>query len=248
MVRLSLLATTLLALAGPALAQPKTDPDWPCVQRKVATLSPGQFWTGPDLGAASAEWGNDNEAAALAQKIASRRTELQEIDGLLDGYVGKLPDKAAREQGLARVYAAQKIASRRTELQEIDGLLDGYVGKLPDKAAREQGLARVYAGVFEVINGERNKIMHGIARYAQGQRRMAERIREEADQISQTKDAPSAADARELPKEQSELETKFAWDRRIFQERSQSLTYVCEVPTLLEQRLGEIARKIQAKL
>ncbi len=208
MVRLSLLATTLLALAGPALAQPKTDPDWPCVQRKVATLSPGQFWTGPDLGAAPAEWGNDNEAAALAQKIASRRTELQ----------------------------------------EIDGLLDGYVGKLPDKAAREQGLARVYAGVFEVINGERNKIMHGIARYAQGQRRMAERIREEADQISQTKDAPSAADARELPKEQSELETKFAWDRRIFQERSQSLTYVCEVPTLLEQRLGEIARKIQAKL
>lgn len=208
MTRLTLLTTTLLALAGPALAQPKTDPDWPCVQRKVATLSPGQFWTGPDLGASSSEWGNDNEAAALAQKIASRRTDLQ----------------------------------------EVDGLLDAYVAKLADKAAREQGLTRVYAGVFEVINGERNKIMHGIARYAQGQRRMAERIREEADQISQTKDAPSAADARELPKEQSELETKFAWDRRIFQERSQSLTYVCEVPTLLEQRLGEIARKIQAKL
>ncbi len=204
----TLLTTTLLALAGPALAQPKTDPDWPCVQRKVASLSPGQFWTGPDLGAAASEWGNDNEAAALAQKIASRRTDLQ----------------------------------------EVDGLLDAYVAKHTDKAAREQGLVRVYAGVFEVLNGERNKVMHGIARYAQGQRRMAERIREEADQISQTKDAPSAADARELPKEQSELETKFAWDRRIFQERSQSLTYVCEVPTLLEQRLGEIARKIQAKL
>lgn len=207
-IRPALLATTLLALAGPALAQPKTDPDWPCVQRKVANLSPGQFWTGPDLGAASTEWGNDNEAAALAQKIASRRTDLQ----------------------------------------EVDGLLDAYAGKLTDKAAREQGLTRVYAGVFEVLNGERNKIMHGIARYAQGQRRMAERIRQEADQISQTKDAPSAADARELPKEQSELETKFAWDRRIFQERSQALTFVCEVPTLLEQRLGEIARKIQAKL
>ncbi|MCV5342655.1 hypothetical protein OFC87_37580, partial [Escherichia coli] len=76
-----------MALAGPALAQPKTDPDWPCVQRKVASLSPGQFWTGPDLGAAASEWGNDNEAAALAQKIASRRTDLQEVDGLLDAYV-----------------------------------------------------------------------------------------------------------------------------------------------------------------
>lgn len=205
------LSTTLLALllAGPALAQPKADPDWPCVQRKVTALSPGQFWSGPDLGAAATEWGSDNDAAALAQKVASRRTDLAEVDGLIEGYLEK-------------------------------------VG--PDKAARERGLTHVYAGVFEVINGERNKIMHGIARYAQGQRRMAERIREEADQISQTKDAPSAADAREIPKEQSELETKFAWDRRIFQERSQSLTYVCEVPTLLEQRLGEIARKIQAKL
>ncbi len=119
MIRLTLLTTTLLALAGPALAQPKTDPDWPCVQRKVASLSPGQFWTGPDLGSASTEWGNDNEAAALAQKVASRRTDLQ----------------------------------------EVDGLLDAYVAKLADKAAREQGLTRVYAGVFEVINGERNKVM-----------------------------------------------------------------------------------------
>lgn len=206
--RLALLALPLL-LAGPALAQPKTDPDWPCVQRKVTSLSPGQFWTGPDLGPAATEWGSDTDAAALAQKLASRRTELSEVDGLLDGYLEK-------------------------------------VGA--DRQARQTGLTRVYAGVFEVINGERTKVMGGITRYAQGQRRMAERIREEADQISQTKDAPSASDAREIPKEQSEVETKFAWDRRIFQERSQALTYVCEVPTLLEQRLGEIARKIQAKL
>ncbi len=102
--------------------------------------------------------------------------------------------------------------------------------------------------MFEVINGERGKVMNGIARYAQGQRRMAERIRDEADKISQTKDAPGQSDATELPKDQSAAETQFAWDRRIFQERSQSLTYVCEVPQLLEQRLGDLARKIQAKL
>ncbi|HEX8417077.1 MAG TPA: hypothetical protein VF641_05675, partial [Methylobacterium sp.] len=88
----------------------------------------------------------------------------------------------------------------------------------------------------------------GIARYAQGQRRMAERIRDVADKISATKDAPSSGDSAAVSKEVADLETRFAWDRRIFQERSQSLTYVCEVPTLLEQRLGEIARKIQARL
>jgi hypothetical protein len=206
--RLLASALGLSLTAGPVLAQPRQDPDWPCVQRKVATLSPGQFWTGPDI-AAAGDWGSDNDAAVLAQKIASRRTELTEVGPLLDGFVAKLG---------------------------------------ADKDAKDKALTHVYAGVFEVINGERDKVMGGIARYAQGQRRMAERVRDEADKISQTKDAPSATDATELPKDQSDLETKFAWDRRIFQERSQSLTYVCEVPQLLEQRLGEIARLIQARL
>ncbi|MCJ2062551.1 hypothetical protein MKK63_07510 [Methylobacterium sp. J-088] len=201
-------ALGLSLFTGSALAQPKTDPDWPCVQRKVSSLSPGQFWTGPDI-AAAGDWGSDNNAAVLAQKIASRRTELSQVGPLLDDF--------------ANTFGA-------------------------DKDAKDKALTRVYAGVFEVLNGERDKVVGGIARYAQGQRRMAERIRDEADKISQTKDAPSATDATELPKDQSDLETKFAWDRRIFQERSQSLTYVCEVPQLLEQRLGEIARMIQAKL
>ena len=208
--RLALIALAGLSLiAGPAAAQPRPDPDWPCVQRKVPTLSPGTVWTGPDIEAAG-PWGDDFEAAALAQKIASRRTDLKDVDGLLDAYLAKLDE-----------------------------------AKDPDKAKH---LTHVFAGVFEVVNNERSRVMSGITRYAQGQRRMAERIRAEADQISQTKDAPSAQDARDIPKDQSEIETKFNWDRRIFQERSQSLTYVCEVPTLLEQRLGEIARKIQARL
>jgi len=206
MIRLcSLTLLGLGLLASPALAQPKGDPDWPCVQRKVSTLSPGTVWTGPDLAEAGA-WRDDFEAAQLAQKIASRRTPLDDVDPLLDAF--------AQAAG-------------------------------PEKDKR---LTRVFAGVFEVINGERNKVVAGIGRYAQGQRRMAERIRDEADKISATKDGPSAQDARDMRKEASELETKFAWDRRIFQERSQSLTYVCEVPTLLEQRLGEIARRIQARL
>lgn len=208
MIRTTALILLLSTTATVAFAQPKTDPDWPCVQRKVETLSAGQFWTGPDI-AAAGDWGSDNDAAVLAQKIASRRTDLSQVDPLLDDFAAKFGS---------------------------------------DKDAKDKALTRVYAGVFEVLNGERSKIMSGIARYAQGQRRMAERIRDEADKISQIKDAPSNGDATELPKDQTELETKFAWDRRIFQERSQSLTYVCEVPQILEQRLGELGKRIQARL
>ncbi len=208
MIRTTALVLLLSATASAALAQPKVDPDWPCVQRKVETLSAGQFWTGPDI-AAAGDWGSDNDAAVLAQKIASRRTDLSQVDPLLDDFAAK--------------FGA-------------------------DKDAKDKALTRVYAGVFEVLNGERSKIMSGIARYAQGQRRMAERIRDEADKVSQIKDAPSNGDATELPKDQTELETKVAGARRIFPERSQSLTYVCVVPQLLEQRLGELGKRIQARL
>ncbi|GJD97410.1 hypothetical protein [Methylobacterium iners] len=204
MTRFLLLLAASALLAGPALAQPRPDPDWPCVQRKVPTLSAGSVWTGPDL-AEAGSWGDDAEAALLARKVASRRTELSEVDPLLDAFAEKAGEEKAKR------------------------------------------LTRVFAGAFEILNGERVKVIAGIARYAQGQRRMAERIRDEAEKISATKDSPSASDAA-VSKEIADLETRFAWDRRIFQERSQSLTYVCEVPTLLEQRLGEIARKIQARL
>jgi hypothetical protein len=198
-------ALALTLLASPAVAQGRgpaaADPDWPCVQRRVPTIAMGTVWSGPDP-AEAGPWGSDFEAAALAQKLASRRTPLDEVDPLIDAFA----DKAA-----------------------------------PDKAAR---LTRVFAGVHELINTERDRVMAGILRYAQGQRRMAERVRAEADQISAAKDSPDAPTTPQI----AEVERQFTWDRRIFEDRSQALTYVCEAPTLLEQRLFEIARRIQAKL
>ena len=70
----ALAGLALLGLgAGPALAQPKGDPDWPCVQRKVSTLSPGTVWTGPDREAAG-PWGDDFEAAA--SRVLKKNREL----------------------------------------------------------------------------------------------------------------------------------------------------------------------------
>ena len=207
MFRPALLAISCLTLAvAPVHAQPRSDPDWPCIQRKVATLGAGAIWTGPDIASAGA-WGEDREAARVARVLASRRTELKDVDGLLDEF-----------------------------LQSVE------------PAERAKRLTRVFAGVFEIVNDERTKIINGIVRYAQGQNRLAERIREEADKISESRSGPPHETTPAASKEAADLETQFNWDKRIFEERSQSVTYVCEVPTLLEQRLGEIARKIQAKL
>lgn len=204
--RLFLASAAIALIAGPASAQPRTDPDWPCIQRKVTSLGAGSLWTGPDIEAAGA-WGEDREAARFARVLASRKTELKDVDGLIDEFLAGV-----------------------------------------DPAEKGKRLTRVFAGVFEIVNGERTTVVNGIVRYAQGQRRLAERIRDEADKISETREGPAEDMQKAQTKEAAELENQFNWDRRIFDERSQSVTYVCEVPTLLEQRLGEIAKKLQAKL
>ena len=57
---------------------------------------------------------------------------------------------------------------------------------------------------------------------------------------------PMRTGLRPVPRSRSARQ--FTWDRRIFEDRSQALAYVCEAPVILEQRLFEIAQRIQAKL
>jgi hypothetical protein len=195
-----LVATALVGQVCAAGAQPAAE-DWPCVQRKVPTITAGAVWGGPDP-AGAADWSRDFEAASLAQKLAARRTGPDEADQLIEAFA-----TAAGPE-------------------------------------REPRLTRVFAGVLELINLERSRVIDAIERYARGQRRLADRVREESDQLSAVKDSPGA----QGPADGRALESRFLWDKRIFEERSQALPYVCEAPVILEQRLFEIARKIQERM
>lgn len=198
-------AFALVAAAAPCAAwaanEGATASDWPCVQRRTGTISAGALWSGPDL-AAVGPWDKDFQAAALAQKLASRRTAVEDIDPMLDDF-------------------AQKAGA--------------------EKSVR---LTRVFAGVLEIINTERDRVLSGIARYAHGQQKLAERVREESDAVADAQDSPDAAQGAAATETASALK----WDKRIFEERSRSLTYVCEVPVLLERRAFDIARRIQQHL
>jgi len=44
------------------------------------------------------------------------------------------------------------------------------------------------------------------------------------------------------------VEERLLWDTRVFDERLQSLSYVCESPVLLEQRLFALSRHIMNHL
>jgi hypothetical protein len=46
----------------------------------------------------------------------------------------------------------------------------------------------------------------------------------------------------------AELSNRVQWDTRVFEDRRRALTYVCETPALIEQRLGALARTIAAAM
>ncbi len=185
-----------------AAPKPAEEVRWPCAQPRVSSISIGTIWSGPDP-ALGKDWDDDNDTAALAQKLASRRTSLDEIDPLVADF--------AKKAG-------------------------------PDKPKQ---LTKLFVGVLDIINENRDKILAGIMRYAQGQERLAERMRDESDKISQTQ---SDATAEGLGVATSQQNRDFAWDQRIFKERRQALSYVCETPSLLERRAYEIGKRIQAQL
>lgn len=69
----------LLLAAGAAwAAPPDKDPGWPCQQRLVPTLDPGNYW--PDLPGVTRDWHADPRVAALVQDISPRA--VSEADGV----------------------------------------------------------------------------------------------------------------------------------------------------------------------
>lgn len=148
---------------------------------------------------------------------------------------GPMPEGDWREDEAARALAA-RIAPRRTPLEEVEAQVATFAATL-DEAERAQRLARVFAGVLNTIDAERGQIIAGIGRYARNQADLAARVAEKEAELVTLR---SAADA-DLDRVE-EIEDTLAWDVRVFRERAQSLTYVCETPVLLEQRAFAIAR------
>ncbi len=79
---------TLAALAVaacPAVAQPASDPDWPCIQRKVGQLSPGLMWAHP-IPEMKLEAGTASAADDLVARLVLRRMPLEDVQPALDGF------------------------------------------------------------------------------------------------------------------------------------------------------------------
>jgi hypothetical protein len=193
-----------IALLGPlhrSVAADPRYPDWPCAQAKVPEISVAAVWAGPELGDALTKWKENSKVAALAPRLAARRTALEQTQKTITDFLsGPAPDK--------------------TEL-----------GKL------------LFAGLFETLNAQRSSVMSGLERVTRKQRQAAEKIRNDTESLQALQDA-SARDQAKI----DELSNQLVWETRIFEDRRRVITYVCEVPTAIDQRLFALSRTIQQEL
>jgi hypothetical protein len=109
------------ALSDPGAGASRYDPDWPCQQIKVPTISLAAVWSGPSLDGLSGQWSGDPDVAELVARLAARRTPLEEAQQLIDAF----SDKAGAEKRsrLLLVYAGVFEELDRQRSQVVGGLV-----------------------------------------------------------------------------------------------------------------------------
>ncbi|EFO30282.1 conserved hypothetical protein [Roseibium sp. TrichSKD4] len=174
------------------------DPTWPCIQRKVESLSLGLMWPVP----------------------------LSEETPVLSGDARSL---------------AEQLALRKISLEDAERLIAQFASSHPDTPADVYG--HIFKIAFDKLNLHRSRIISGIGRYSLKQIALADKIdaaRLKMDAVM----AKSEPDYDAVDK----LEETLDWDERIYRDRSKSLTYVCETPVLIEQRLYAIGRMLHKQI
>lgn len=155
-------------------------------------------------------------------------------------WTGPVPD-AATEAMIADPQIDQlaaRLEQRRLPLAEAEADIAAFA-----KDADNAHLTALMLAIFNKLEPDRSALIAGIARYGQKQVDMAQRIEERRAEMQRL----SAAETPDFDAIDA-AEEALDWDQRIFVERQQSLTYVCETPVILEQRAFALGRAIASHL
>lgn len=148
-------------------------------------------------------------------------------------------EEAPAEASPALERLAGELAARRVPLPEAEQQIEAFAGTLA-AGQKDAQLTRLFADTLAIINRDRSSIIQGIRKFAQNQQALAERITAGNDRLSEL--------ATERIAERDALMAQRRWDLRLYEDRRDSLTYLCEQPVLLEQRAFALARAIASQL
>ncbi|RRH72338.1 hypothetical protein EG244_15115 [Falsigemmobacter faecalis] len=152
------------------------------------------------------------------------------------------PPAGAEAGALAETPAIRslgaELAARRTPMEEARAKIEAFAAG--HSADEQQAL---FLATFAQLQASRARVMEGITRYAHKQAGL------DADINTQRREFERLMEAE--PKDFDRIdkaEAAIDWSTRIFLDRQQSLTYVCETPVILEQRAFALARVMAAAL
>lgn len=144
---------------------------------------------------------------------------------------------------------SQFLISRRIPIDQADAAIKSFADETPE-ANRDKRLTLLFAAVLSRVNDERKIVMSGIERFHKRQKARAAEIEKQGIALPPP-DAPITSDTPVAGSEIgkiSEEEDKWQWEVRVFQERQRNIPIACEIPQLIEERAGEIARTIRGNM
>lgn len=153
---------------------------------------------------------------------------------------GPVPDQTALDlAGDPDIVAlAQRLEQRRLPIEQAETEISEFA-----ETASDAQLVALMQAIFNRIEQDRSVLIAGIAQYGGSQVDLSQRIEERRATMAELEAAdPPDFDAIDAAEEGLD------WDQRIFVERQQSLTYVCETPVILEQRVFTLGRAILSHL
>ncbi len=152
-----------------------------------------------------------------------------------------IDDVASTWKDHAEVAAlVEQLASRRVPVEQAQKAATDFLARSGDKAKFGK---LIFAGLFDSLNSQRSAVLNGLERVTRKQREAVEKIRTDTAAL-QTLQSAAAADQAKI----DELNNQVLWEARIFDDRRRVVTFVCEVPTIIDQRLFALSRTIQQEM
>jgi hypothetical protein len=150
-----------------------------------------------------------------------------------------LDDVADKWKDDAKVSAlVSKLVARRIPLEEAQkDIADFLTGSVEEKANKGKLL---FAGLFDTLNAQRTTVMNGLERVMRKQREAVDKIKGDTVALQELQSAGTPDQAKV-----DELGNQLNWETRIFEDRRRVVRFVCEVPTVIDQRLFALGREIQ---
>jgi hypothetical protein len=155
---------------------------------------------------------------------------------------GPLPEQqqAAWQTDQAVADLVRETAQRRISIEQAQNAIHDFARVTPDKQPK---LLELLTGLFSVLDDERAAVIAGLDRFGARQRELAASLRDDNAKLSALRAEPSP-DAGEI----NQMTQQVTWGAEVFQDRRRAMSYACDVPAKIEQRLFALARSIQGEL